>query len=279
MLGRATGVCLLLAWGLSRPAQADHGARSELEEASRLAEIGALDEALKSIEIVLANDPGYLPAYKVAVPIWFRAGRLERARKALEALSVRCHSCSFAWYGLGATYRKQGRFDLAALAYEEFLKLRPKDPDGLFGYAMALVASEDMRSIEVLETYLELEQRPERQAFVQQARRELKALGKEPRGKRAPALSSGDSPAWQAEFEALLQEQRFLSAEALLESRVPGAEGRAARRHLAMLRGRWPAVLGYDALSMAEKPFSWARASLLLGDLQRWWSSVRGQRL
>jgi tetratricopeptide (TPR) repeat protein len=245
---------IAMAVALLAGVSASAGEHPELREARRLAERGQFDEALKSIDLVLAADPGKAHTYEVAVPIWFRAGALDRAQRALEAYSLRCHSCAFAWYALGATYRKQKRFDLAVLAYEEYLKLRPDNPDGLFGYAMALVATDDTRSAAVLTRYLEVEERPDRAAFRAQAFRALDALG----GFQHPR------PAWRSEFDALVDAGRLVSAEALAQRSAPTGEGLRARRVIAQARDRGAALLVCDVLTLLEKPLA-ARSWIALG--------------
>ncbi len=140
-----------------------------------LAESGAPKEALRFFQQAIESDPDFAEVYELALPLWFETKQEARATAELERLTLRCPHCTFAWYALGALYRRAERYDLAILAYEAFLARRPKDPDAVFGYAMALVATKDDRAGVALERYVALESRPERMAYREQALRLIRA--------------------------------------------------------------------------------------------------------
>lgn len=156
------------------PAVADRAKARQLTTlAARFAAEGHVDRALNLCQQAISSDPDYQQPYELALPLWLRTGREAEARRNLEHLTLRAPTTAFAWYALGAIYRREGRFDLAVLAYRAYLGRRPTDPDGRFGLAMALVALEDQSAAEALERYVESETRSERQAYRQEALRLL----------------------------------------------------------------------------------------------------------
>ena len=171
----------------------------------------------------MGTDPDYLASYELAIPIWIRLGKLKFAQSKLETLTLRCPECAFAWYALGALYRKSGRFDLAVLAYEIYLSKRPSEPDAYFGLGMALGALQDPRTPTVLRRYLSLETRVDREGYRLQARRLLDILRVSQPSE--PAVASGESRAVESNL-------------ARVRSQVKEADA----------RGQWFAAAGYRAL-------------------------------
>tara|TARA_R110002096_G_scaffold416429_1_gene618900 strand:+ start:58924 stop:59586 length:663 start_codon:yes stop_codon:yes gene_type:complete len=138
-----------------------------------LAESGALKEALTFYQQAIESDPDYTEAYQLALPLWLSTKDEARAITELERLTLRCRNCAFAWYALGALYRRAEQYNSAVLAYEVYLGRRPNEPDAVFGFAMALVATKDARAKETLERYLALEDRAERADYRAEAERRL----------------------------------------------------------------------------------------------------------
>jgi len=159
--------------------------RADAREFVRLGLLKAAEgrpaEAVERYQQAIRSDPDFARSYELALPIWLRLGKVTLARESLEQLTLRCRHCLFAWYALGAVYRRSGRYDLAVLAYDAYLSRKPRDPDAVFGMAMALQASSDDRAEMMLERYISLEGRPERQAYREQAIRLLAAY-------RAPSI-------------------------------------------------------------------------------------------
>jgi len=150
-----------------------------------LADAGAAEQALAYYQRAIASDPDYAEAYELALPLWFSTKQEGRATAELERLTLRCPNCGFAWYALGALYRRAERYDLAILAYDAYLGRRPRDPDAVFGLAMALVASKDERAQAALERYVSLEKRPERSDYRDEALRLIRSQA----GNAAPNLT------------------------------------------------------------------------------------------
>lgn len=185
---------LLLQSDISHADRAD--ARALVESGLKLENAGSPQQALSRYERGIKSDPGYLPSYQHAIPLWFRLNRLKTAEGMLEGLTLRCDNCVFAWYALGAVYRKQQRFDLAIMVYEIYLGKRPDDPDAYFGLAMALGrAGQHVRAAVALQEYLELEKRPDRAAYRRQAIR-LLAQMQEGVVYRSPPTRAYEFVAW-----------------------------------------------------------------------------------
>jgi tetratricopeptide (TPR) repeat protein len=245
----STLFCTALILGVWRAtSQADSPeARALVAEGQMLAEAGQLQLALDSLERAIRSDIDCLPAYEAALPLWLALGQQHIARARLEALTLRCPDCVFAWYALGALYRKDARYDLAILAYEAYLARRPKDPDAHFGLAMALAATGDSRARAALQRYLRLETRAERAAFRRQAETRLAALGEETANARPTEPDLQPRPV--SGIELLLEQGQVSSAEALLDE-AGWTDARAVgwRAEIARRRGQWFHELGFRGL-------------------------------
>ena len=225
-------------------------ARALTSEGRIQEEQGLRKQALTLYESAIGSDPDYHASYQLAIPLWMRFGELTRAQASLEKLTLRCKDCSFAWYALGALYRKNGRFDLAVLAYEVYLARRPQDPDAHFGFAMALGAQGDPKAPLVLRRYLKLEGRPEREAFRQQAQRLLIRLSGSKSASSAeiegaPAALAGPNaprptPDTLRPVAELIANGQLASAESLRNQRYQSsAASLALRAKIAEARGQW----------------------------------------
>lgn len=242
----ATLLCLWPTRAIADRAQA----RALTAEGQIQAERGFQEGALELYERAIGSDPDYHQSYELAIPLWMRFGKLRAAQTSLEALTLRCTNCPFAWYALGALYRKVGRFDLAVLAYEFYLAKRPSDTDAYYGLAMALGAQKDERAAAVLRRYLHLEKRSDRVAYRKQATRLLVSLTghEEPQPKRpVKVLKRGQDL---ATIKVLVERQQLVSAESLLNQRYEAsATSMALRAQIAEARGQWFQQAGYQALA------------------------------
>lgn len=245
-LPRYLAAILVLGWiCLGSVASADRArARALVTEGKTLAQEGQREEALRSFERAIQNDDDYIPAYESALPLWLALGRFQEAQLQLESLTLRCGDCSFAWYALGALYRKAARYDLAALAYEAYLSKRPKDADAHFGLAMAFTASKDARARRQLARYLELEQRPERDAYRARALVLLREFGDGAENSATIQIPLSADPI--PGVASLVKAGRLASAEGLLWA-LGRTDSEALFWHLkiAERRGQWFHSLGY----------------------------------
>lgn len=177
---RLVWMTTLISLALFSSAVESHADRANAREHVRigrtLAKAGAVGQALEHYELAIQNDPDYGEAYQLALPLWLSAKQDDKARGALEKLTLRCPTCGFAWYALGTLYRRGERYEHAAMAYEAYLVRRPRDADAVFGLAMALSASGDARALEALQRYVALEDRPERAAYRTEALRRISAF-------------------------------------------------------------------------------------------------------
>jgi tetratricopeptide (TPR) repeat protein len=237
-------LCLWPAEGFADRAQA----RALTAEGQNQAEQGFREQALLLYEKAIGSDPDYHPSYELAIPLWMRFGKLGTAKTSLESLTLRCSECAFAWYALGALYRKAGRFDLAVLAYEFYLAKRPSDTDAYFGLSMALGALKDKQAAPVLRRYLRMESRPERDAYRKQAQRLLTSITgqEEPAPLRAghPVVPADKRSEALAGIRLLIENGQLVSAESLLNQRHPtSAAVMELRAMIAEARGqRFPAA-------------------------------------
>ncbi len=164
-----------------RIARADRAdAREHVRVGQTLEAAGARIDALERYEKAISSDPDLGLAYELALPLWMAEGREKSAMAALEKLTLRCPECGFAWYALGALYRRAGRYVVAVMAYDAYLSRKPQDADAVFGRAMALAALEDRGALRAFERYVELEMRPEREPYRREAQRRIRELGGKP---------------------------------------------------------------------------------------------------
>ncbi len=216
---------LLCLWSV--PAMANRAkARALTSEGQNLAEAGKVEQALERYEEAMGSDPDYHASYGLAIPLWMRLGKLRSAQGRLETLTLRCRDCAFAWYALGAVYRKTGRFDLAVLAYKIYLAKRPADADAHFGLAMALGALKSAKAPAALRRYLRLETRPSREAYRGQAHRLLAGLARQTPASTQVVQSDFASTANRdnelASIASLVERGQLISAESLLQRRFAG---------------------------------------------------------
>ena len=126
---------------LSSPGPADPAAFSRaLDEAAAHFRAGRLDAAAQVYRRLEREAPGDMrPAYSLAV-IDIRQGRLERARKRLEAVVAAQPDLSAAQHNLGAVCQRLGAWPQAAEAYARAVDLQPGAAEGRIGLAAALAA-------------------------------------------------------------------------------------------------------------------------------------------
>lgn len=190
---RRIAVCsLVLCASLTWPASghADRATAKQLFERGRAAEDrGESDEALALYQRAIVEDADFAPAYRRATPMWMQRGAFDVAIRALERFSLRYPKQAFAWYALAYAYRRTGRPEYAALSYESYIALRPQDATPYFGLGMVRLDMGDAPGArDAFTTYVRMEREPARAPFVEQAHRELVALG-EP-VPNAPAATS-----------------------------------------------------------------------------------------
>ncbi len=211
-----TTLVLVAVFAQSTIARADRAnAREHVRVGQTLAAAGAVVEALEHYEKAIESDPDLGEAYEFALPLWLSQKAEPRAIAALEKLTLRCPTCGFAWYALGALYRRVQRFDLAVMAYEVYLSRHPRDAAAVFGLGMACSGAGDERALEVFERYVAMETRPERAAFLAEAQRRALSLG----GPGTPQLS----PAVRAQLNNIAEflAPVYRTARALLRAARP----------------------------------------------------------
>jgi len=174
--------CALVAALCALPAAArdddTKAAEARAREGDALRQAGKHAEALAAYEQAMDLDPGYVPAYEAATPLWFSAQQYDTAAKRLQVITARKPKYAVGWYSLAFAYRKTKAFDKAVGAYATYIELRPTEADPYFGLGMTYKQLGDpARARAALEKYVAMEKRPEKQKFVDQAKAELGALG------------------------------------------------------------------------------------------------------
>jgi tetratricopeptide (TPR) repeat protein len=149
---------------------------------------GRTKEALGLYQAAQDADPSFLPAFDAAAPLWFSAQDYKTAISRLELAVARRADYSMGWYNLAFAYRKTTDYRKAVLAYQRFTELRPGEPDPYYGLGVTYKAMGDAASARAsFEKYVELEKRPDKQKFVQQAQAEVTSLVREVAAAPAPA--------------------------------------------------------------------------------------------
>ncbi len=116
-------------------------------------------------------------AYELAIPLWIDAGQIAEMRHRLERVTARHPNYARGWYALAYAYRGTRRPDLAVLAYQVYVLLRPGEAAPYFGLALAHEASGDPEAAEAaLRHYLASETDPSRAPYIDDAKAELTRL-------------------------------------------------------------------------------------------------------
>jgi tetratricopeptide (TPR) repeat protein len=236
--------------GYLAPARADRArARALVEEGARLQAGGKADGALELYERAMEADPDYLLAYEAAAPLWLSLGRDDVVISRFERVTLRHPDYPFGWYTLAYAYRRAGRLEHAVMAYETCIDLLPDEAEPHFGLAMAhKKAGRPAAALAAFERYIELENRPARAAYVNQARAEIEALGKIVAGARGGSTAGGTEPAAaNAQEPAAANGQEPARAAAPRQSEGAGMGSPAAVRAL-MAQGRYA-----SAAALAER--------------------------
>ncbi|MCB9561711.1 MAG: tetratricopeptide repeat protein [Kofleriaceae bacterium] len=168
-------VVAALAW---RPvaARADEVAELIAEGDARAA-AGDRRGALDAYEDALRRDADRRVVYDRATPLWIAEGAWADGVAWLEKATLRQPRYAAGWYALGYLYRRTGQIAAAVGAYQEFLALRPGDPSGTFGLAIALeLADRPTDAARAYRRYLAVERDPARDPYRAQARAAIDRL-------------------------------------------------------------------------------------------------------
>jgi tetratricopeptide (TPR) repeat protein len=99
------------------------------------------------------------------------------------------------WYALAAARRRAGQCDRAILAYRRYAQMLPAEPEPYYGLGLCLRESGMLASAgQALRRYVELEQRPSSQRWVEHARAVLEEIGNGADAPR-PAVPEATGPA------------------------------------------------------------------------------------
>lgn len=138
---------------------------------------GKTGKALARLDEALDEDVDNMRAYELAIPLWIDAGRIAEMRHRLERATARHPNFATGWYALAYAYRGTHRPDLAVLAYQVYITLRPGEAAPYFGLALAQKdAGEHAKAEAAFRYYLSREKDPARASFVDDAKSELAEL-------------------------------------------------------------------------------------------------------
>lgn len=267
------GSCLaVLALGLcwAFPVHADRAqARVLYEQGARAERNGDTDKALTLYQQAIAEDMDFVRAYERVIPLWMQRGLFRTVITELERFTLRHPKRAFAWYALAYAYRRSGQPEFAAMSYESYIALRPRDATPYFGLGMVRLDLGDQTGARAaFATYVRMEQNPARVAFVERARRELALLGgvmptqttgadgggavgtSTPGAGGATTETHGEAQSSKAQgVESSLREIALLTAEGRHEEALALARGARAREpqeqlRLAMWRAHLLSALG-----------------------------------
>jgi len=162
---------------------------------------GREDEALEDFGLAVEADPNDQVSHHEIGKILFRRGQVPDAIGHFRTAVRLQPKDASAWYNLAFAQRTAQTFPDAAESYRRYAALAPDDPDGYYGLAECLRQSGQARgAIAAYRQYLEKENRPTEQKWVQRANEriaELQPLAeKEPEPAAAPTTPAPDaSPA------------------------------------------------------------------------------------
>ena len=118
---------------------------------------GRLDEALKKIQQVLAEDPDILEAHHILGNIHNKKGETEAAIEAYKEALARDPEYKPALFSLASTYEDLGRFQDAAAGFRRVLDIDPRDTTACYRLAKIHINQREYESaIEVLSKTMEL---------------------------------------------------------------------------------------------------------------------------
>jgi tetratricopeptide (TPR) repeat protein len=167
---------------------------------------GREDEALEDFGLAVEADPNDQVSHHEIGKILFRRGQVADAIAHFRTAVRLNPKDASAWYNLAFAQRTAQKFPDAADSYRSYAALAPDDPDGYYGLAECLRQSGQARSaIAAYRQYLEKENRPSEQKWVQRANERIAELqplaDKEPEPAAAatapvaPAVAPSAAPA------------------------------------------------------------------------------------
>jgi tetratricopeptide (TPR) repeat protein len=200
---------------------------------SASASAATLDELARAIE----QSPDDAKAYDAYAYAAFKEKKFDEAIRKLKVGVARIPDYAEGYYKLAYAYRQRQEWADAADYYRRYIALRPAKVDPYYGLAASLEGLGDKKgAIAAFEKYIELERAPEKQRFVEQARKEIALLRgaappapaaapAAPASAAAPARPRGDAKQLRAEAEQLKKQGKLVEAAQAYERALPADEG------------------------------------------------------
>ncbi|MFL5310848.1 MAG: tetratricopeptide repeat protein [Myxococcales bacterium] len=155
---------------------------------------GREDEALEDFGLAVEADPNDQVAHHEIGKILFRRGQVPEAIGHFRSAVRLQPKDASAWYNLAFAQRTAQRFPDAAESYRRYAALSPDDPDGYYGLAESLRQSGQARgAVAAYQQYLEKENRPTEQKWVQRAKERITEL--QPQAEMEQQTAAALSPA------------------------------------------------------------------------------------
>jgi tetratricopeptide (TPR) repeat protein len=157
----------------AKPAKVDPAASAKFkQQADELVQQGRAEEAAALYGKAFESDPSNVAAAEEYGRSLFEKSKFREAADLFQKVASRNEPA--AYWNLGHSLRKLHDYQGAADAYFNYVKLNPDDPDGIYSLAECyrkLGRNEDAAT--AYDLYLQRETRPEEQAWVEKAKKKL----------------------------------------------------------------------------------------------------------
>ncbi len=175
-------------------------AKASFDRGEKALESGQLDVAIGAYKDALAATPNWAPALNGMGSALFKQGKRDEAIAQIKAATEADQPATkLAWFNLGFASRKVSDFKTAAVAYEKYTALNPKDADGFYGLGESYrQLGESAKAITAYETYLQ-KAPPTDQQWIAKAKDFVTTLRAATAGAAAPATTTTATPAKAAE--------------------------------------------------------------------------------
>jgi tetratricopeptide (TPR) repeat protein len=147
-------------------------ARADKEAGDRKRQAGDLVGAAAAYQAAIGRAGDYAEAHEALGEVRWAQHRPEEAVVSFQAAVDAYAGYAYAWYNLAFSARKSGDPARARAAYERYVKMRPADPDGHFGFGETLRAlGEREAAVREYQLFVDLARAdPAQGAWVEKAR-------------------------------------------------------------------------------------------------------------
>lgn len=195
-------------------------------QGDKLLEQDSVEGALASYQGAIALDPDYMAPYGALATYFLQGKEYVKTAKILSKALRRDQGYAEGWYSLAYSLRKLGRLARAIAAYKRYSKLVPNSADAYFGMGLAYKQRNDyVDAIKCFKTYVQLEKREERAAWIEKAKsyvetlerklgRKVKVIDRETDNKVADLLGLNEKKEPEAQPEAQPEVQPWVQPEA-----------------------------------------------------------------